>query len=123
MFGFIKKCFFTAMTLFSLSNVNSEPMFYPYSIKINRCKGSFSTINNSDAKICVPDQIKNTNVKVFNLLSRTNETRHMKWHKTCKCKCRLHGSICNNKQRWNDDKCRCECKELIDKGTCDKGFI
>ena len=123
MFGFIKKCFFTAMTLFSLSNVNSEPMFYPYSIKINRCKGSFSTINNSDAKICVPDQIKNTNVKVFNLLSRTNETRHMKWHKTCKCKCRLHGSICNNKQRWNDHKCRCECKELIDKGTCDKGFI
>ena len=28
-----------------------------------------------------------------------------------------------NKQRWNEDKCRCECKELIDKGTCDKGFI
>ena len=25
--------------------------------------------------------------------------------------------------RWNDDKCRCECKELIDKGMCDKGFI
>ena len=23
----------------------------------------------------------------------------------------------------NDDKCRCECKELIDKGVCDKGFI
>ena len=31
--------------------------------------------------------------------------------------------ICNNKQRWNKDKCRCECKELIDKGVCDKGFI
>ena len=28
-----------------------------------------------------------------------------------------------NKQRWNDDKCICECKALIDKGTCDKGFI
>ena len=26
-------------------------------------------------------------------------------------------------KRWNDDKCRCEYKELIDKGTCDKGFI
>ena len=24
---------------------------------------------------------------------------------------------------WDEDKCRCECKELIDKGTCDKGFI
>ena len=27
------------------------------------------------------------------------------------------------KQRWNDDKSRCKCKELIDKGVCDKGFI
>ena len=102
---------------------NNEPIFYPYTIKINRSKGSCNTINNPYAKICVPDQIKNTNVKVFNLLSRTNETRHIKWHKTCKCKCRLDASICNNKQRWNDDKCICECKELIDKGTCDKGFI
>ena len=23
----------------------------------------------------------------------------------------------------NKDKCRCECKELIDKGICDEGFI
>ena len=28
----------------------------------------------------------------------------------------------NSKQRWNKDKRRCECKELIDKGICDKGF-
>ena len=27
-----------------------------------------------------------------------------------------------NKQRWNDNKCRCECKELIDKCICDKGY-
>ena len=31
-------------------------------------------------------------------------------------------SVCNNKQRWNNDKYRCECKELIDKGACDKGY-
>ena len=31
--------------------------------------------------------------------------------------------FCNNKQRWNEDKWRCECRELIDKGVCDKGFI
>ena len=139
MFGFIKKCFFTALAFFNLSNVNSlervsmnnqeckirpeiinintnDPVFYPYSTKINKCKGSCNTINNPYAKICVPDEIKNTNVKVFNLMLRTNETRHIKWHKTCKCRCRLDASICNNKQRWNDDKCRCECKELIDKG-------
>ena len=67
--------------------------------------------------------MKNINVKVFNLVSKTNETRHIKWHETCKCKCRLDTSVCNNKQRWNKDKCRCKCKKLIDKGVCGKGFI
>ena len=54
-------------------------------------------------------------------MSRNNETRHIEWHETCKCKYRLNA--CNNKQRWNEDRCRCECKELIDKGVCDKRFI
>ena len=44
-------------------------------------------------------------------MSRNNETRHIKWHETCKCKRRLDPSVCNNKQRRNKDKCRCECKE------------
>ena len=56
-------------------------------------------------------------------MSRTNETRHIEWHETCKCKCSLDGSVCNNKERWNDEKYRCECQELIDKGVCDKGSI
>ena len=63
------------------------------------------------------------NVKVFNLISKTNEIRYIKWHETRKCKCRLDASICNNKQRCSENKCRCECKELIDKGIYDKGLI
>ena len=62
-------------------------------------------------------------LKVFNLKSRTNETRHIEWHEMCTCECRLDASVCSNKQRWNDDKCRCECKELINKGVCNKGSI
>ena len=42
---------------------------------------------------------------------------------TCKCKCRLDASVYNGKKRWDNDKCRCECKELIEKFTCDKGVI
>ena len=105
-------------------NVNTnEPIFYPYSITINKSKGSCNIINDPYGKICVPDTIKNINIKVFNLMSRTNETRHIKWHKTCKCKCSLDASVRSNKQRWTEDKCRCECKELIGKRICDKGFI
>ena len=101
-------------------DINSnESLFYPYSIEINKCSGSCNNINYPYPKR-VPDVVKNINVQVFNLKSRTHETRHMEWHQTCKCKCTLDASI---KQRWNKNKCRCECKELIDKGICDKGFI
>ena len=147
MFRFIKQIFFSTMMFFgSLSivsplecisiknqeckvrpeivNINSNnPIFYPFSVKTNKCSGNCNSINDPYAKICIPDIVKNLNVKVFNLLSRTNETRNIKWHKTCKSICRLDKIICNNKQRWNKDKCRCECKELIDKGVCNKGFI
>ena len=68
----------------------------------------------------VSNVIKDLNVKVFNVMSRINETRPIKWHEMCKCKCRLDASVCNSKQSWNNEKCRCECKELIDKGICDK---
>ena len=96
-------------------NVNSDnPIFYPFSIKTNKCSGNCNNINDPYSKICVPDVVKNLNVKVFNLMSRTNETRHIEWHETCKCECRLDAIVYNNKQCWNNDKCRCECKELID---------
>ena len=105
-------------------NVNSnEPVFYPFSIKTSKPSSSCNNINDPYAKMCVPDVAKTLDVKVFNLMSTTNETRHIKCHETCKCKCRLDASVCNNKQRWNDNKCRCECKELIDKDACDKGYI
>ena len=105
-------------------NVNSdEPVFYTFSIRKSKFSGSCNNINDLYAKMCVPDVIGNINVKVFNLLSRTNETIHVKCHETCKCQCTLNASVCNNKQRWNNDKCRCERKEVIDKGVWDKGFI
>ena len=101
MLGFIKKKLVVAMTLFSRNvlNVNplkcvsmnnqeckirkkiisvnsNEPSFYPYSIKVNKCSGSCNNINDLYSKLCVPDVVQNINVKVFNLMSRTNETRH-----------------------------------------------
>ena len=124
MFEFVKKAFFAELTVLSgFMSVNSlscismtnqecrvrqqivyvnsnEPVFFPFSIKISKCGGSCNNINDPYAEMCVPDVVK----------------------KRFKCKCRLDASVCNNKQRWNDDKCRCQCKELIDKGVCDKGF-
>ena len=146
MFRFIKNCFFigslflsnlvstTALSCISMNyqacearpeviNVNSNnPVFYPSSIKTSKCSGNCHNINDPYTKICVLDVVKDLNVKLFNLMSRTNETRHIQWHETCRCKCRLDAIVFNNKQRWNNDKCRCKCKELIDKVVCDKGY-
>ena len=80
-------------------NVNSnEPIFFPFSIKTSKRSGSCNNISDPYAQLCVPDVVKNLNIKAFNLMSRTNETRHIKWHETCKCKCRPDARVCNNKQ-------------------------
>ena len=123
MFGFAKQIFISAIMFFgSLSSVNpltcvlmnnqeckvrpeivninsNEPLFYPFSIKTSKCSGSCNNINDPYAKLRVPDVVKHLNIKVFNVMSRTNETRHIKWYEMCKCKCRLDGSVSNNKQR------------------------
>ena len=96
MFRFIEKVFVVAISFFSCTalkcvsinnqerkarpetiNINSnEPSFYPYSVKISKCNGSCNNVNDPYAKVCVSDVGKNMNVKAFNLISRTNETRH-----------------------------------------------
>ena len=94
-------------------DINSnDPIFYIFSNKTNKCSGNCNNISDPYARICSPDAVKNLNLEVFNLMTLTNETRHIKWHETCKCIWRLNKTICNNKQRWNEDKCRCECKQL-----------
>ena len=64
-------------------NVKSNnPIFYPFSIKTSKCSGNCNNINNPCGKKCVPDVIKDLNVKVVNLMSRTNETRFIEWHES-----------------------------------------
>ena len=118
MFRFMKRVFISAMMYFcyNLSSVNSlecvsiknqackvgseivnansnEPIFYHFSIRTSKCSGSCNGINDPYAKLCVPDVVKNLNFKVFNVILRTNETWHILWHETCKCKCRLDSSV------------------------------
>ena len=77
---------------------NMKPLFYLYSLLVNKCSGSCNGISNPHTKLCVPNFVNKLNIKVFNLMSKTNETRHIEWHETCACKCRLNASVCNNKQ-------------------------
>ena len=85
-FRFIEKVFFIGLTILSnftnalncismknqefktrpqVVNVNSNnPIFYPFSIKASNRSGNCNNINYPYPNICVPDVIKNLNVKV-----------------------------------------------------------
>ena len=55
---------------------------------------------------------------------RSNETRNVLWHESCKCLCRLISSVCNSKQIWNSDTCRRDCNEdFAGIMTCNKGYM
>ena len=83
-----------------------EALFYPYKVLVNKCSGSCNTLDNPMSEICVPKIMQ-----VYNFLMRLNETRNVLWHESYKCVCKLSSSVCNNKQIWNDDTCRCDCNE------------
>ena len=98
-FKFVSMSYHECKTRPEIMNIKSnELLFYPYSVLANKCSGICNDINNPCTKSWVPDLIKNINIKVFNLISRTTETRHMSWHKTCACKYRLNTCVCNDKQ-------------------------
>ena len=94
MFIFIKQCFFTGLAFLTsvnslscislnnqeckvrpqLININEDdPVFFLYNVKTSKCSGSCNNINNPLAKLCLPDVVKNVNVKVFNLLPGTDK--------------------------------------------------
>ena len=75
-----------------------EALFYLYNVLVNKCTGSCNTLDDPIVRICVPNIIKNVNIKVYNFLIRLNEARNVSWHESCKYVCLLNLSVCNNKQ-------------------------
>ena len=120
MFGIIKKTLIlvlvsTANSLkcISLKNqkcearkvvIKNEYMTYPFSIEVKSCNGSCGNMTDPYSKVCFPDIIKYNTVKVFDLILQQNKTEQIISHENCKCVCRLHPTVCNNKQKWNQDK-------------------
>ena len=99
--------------------IDNDYMNFPYKIKVDKCIGSCNDKDNPYFKVCLPDSIKNINVKSFDLLSKKNLLRNISFHQSCRCGCLLDEKVCNNLQKWNKDKCRCECLKIKD---CDIGY-
>ena len=127
MFGLIKKIFVGLLTglvngsnhtkCISLSNqkcmtqpnlINLLPNeysqgfhYYPFVVKLDRCAGSCSTLNDLFNKVYVPNKTEDLNLSIAGI----NESKTLTKHISCKCKCRFDERKCNSYQWWNNDKC------------------
>ena len=99
--------------------VDNDYMTFPYKIKVDKCIGSCNDKNNPYFKVCLPDSVKNIGVKSFDLISQKTVFKNISFHQSCKCGCLLDKKVCDNLQKWNKKKCRCECLKIKD---CDVGY-
>ena len=86
--------------------------YYPFSVKLDRCVGSYNALNNLSKKVCIPNKTEDLNLSVSNMITGANESKTLTEHISCECKCKFNGTKCNSNQWWNNDKCWCDCKKI-----------
>ena len=62
-------------------------------------------------KVCVPNKTEDLNLSVLNKITRISEWKTSPEHVSCECKCKCDGRKYNSNQKWNNDRCCCECKK------------
>ena len=48
---------------------------------------------------------------------RINETKTLIKHVSCDCRYKSDDRKCNSKQKWNNNRCQCECKNPVKHGA------
>ena len=75
-------------------------MFFPYRVKTSKWSGNCNNINNPFAILCVSDIVKNLNVKVFNIVSGTDDDDDLSLNKPLK----FHAMTINIKSFFEEGK-------------------
>ena len=87
---------------------------YPLTtIKLDKCVRNCNTVNDLSNKVYVPNKSEDLNLNMFNVITEINEFKTLGKHISCKCKCKFGKVKFNSNQCWNNDKCWCECKNII----------
>ena len=97
--------------------------YYPFAVNLDRCVGSCNTLNDLSNRVCVPNRTKDLDISIFNMITGINKWKTLTKHISCECKCKFDGKKCNLNEIWNNDKCRCECKNPEEHHVCEKGYI
>ena len=91
-----------------------------FTVKLDKCVGSFNTLSVLCNKVCVPNKTEDLNLSVFNMITGINESKTLTKHISREYKCRFDGRNCNSDQCWNNDKYQCECKKHH---VCEKDYV
>ena len=72
-----------------------EFQYNPFAVKLDRCVGSFYTLNHLSNKVCVRNKTGNFSVSVFIVITEINESESLTNQMLCKFKCIFNGRKCN----------------------------
>ena len=56
----------------------NELHFYQFIVGLERCDESYNTVEDPSAKVCVPNSIKDVNLKVFNMIENVIQNKNGK---------------------------------------------
>ena len=90
---------------------SQELHYYPFAVKLDRCVGSWNTLNDLSNKVCVPNKTEDLNLSMFNMITGINESKILTKHVSSEWKSKFDARKCNSDQKWNNDKCPSECRK------------
>ena len=70
--------------------------YYPFAVKLDRCVGSFNTLNDLFNKAWVPIETEDLNIHVFNMITGQNESKILTKDISCEWKFKFDGRKCNS---------------------------
>ena len=82
-----------------------------FAVNLDRSLGGCNTLNNLPNNVCVPNKTEDLNLSMFNMITGINESKTFTKHISRECEYKFDGRKCNPNQKWNNDKCRCECEK------------
>ena len=82
-------------------------------ISLGKCNESCDSVDDLSWKICFPNKTKSVNVKVFNMITKINETKTLIKHISCNYKFKFDNTTCNLNQKWNNETCQYEYNNIV----------
>ena len=84
-----------------LNEWSQELRYYPFAVKLDKCVGSYDTLNDLSNRVCVPDKTKDSKLNVYAIITGKNGSKILTKHVSCNCECKFDGRKCNSNQKWN----------------------